>query len=268
MTTIVDTIAAIVRHELAAVRSTELGVVEAVYPHTSADDDDNYGVDVALKNSGLLLKRVPVGTGHVGTVGIPNVGDLVLVAFDHGDVNAPLVIARFYDDADRPPRSTTDEIVLRLPLDADDDASVLAALRNHPTDDPARELIIEMPPKITVRIVDGTVTATAGQTELRLDQSGASGGTVQVKSGATTVTLDQDGDATLTSAASVTLQASGDLTLQAGGSIALDAGTSLTARAGTTAELAGGLSATVRGGTGVTVQGVSVSINGLTSFGP
>jgi uncharacterized protein involved in type VI secretion and phage assembly len=268
VSTIVDTIAAIVRHELAAVRTTELGVVEDVHPHSAADDEDNYGVDVTLKNSGLALRRVPVGTGHVGTVGVPNVGDLVLVAFDHGDVNSPIVIARLYDDADRPPLSTTDEIVLRLPLAAADDQSVLAALRNHPDDDPARELIIEMPPKITVRIVDGTVTATAGQSELRLDQSGSSGGTVHVKAGRTTVTMDQDGDVTLESAGSVTLKAATDLTLEAGTSMTLKAGTNLTAEANARAVVKGSLQASLEGGTGATVQGGFVTIKGQASFTP
>lgn len=268
MSTIVDTIAAIVRHELAAVRTTELGVVEDVHPHSAADDDDNYGVDVTLKNSGLALRRVPVGTGHIGTVGIPNVGDLVLVAFDHGDVNSPVVIARLYDDADRPPTSTTDEVVLRLPLAAEDDKSVLAALRNHPDADPVRELVIEMPPKITVRIIDGTVTATAGATELRLDQSGSSGGVVHVKSGTTTLSMDQDGDVSLESAGSVTLEASADLTLRAGGSVTIDAGSSLTASARTSATLKGSVQASVEGGTGATLQGASVTVKGQATFTP
>lgn len=267
MSTIVDTIAAIVRHELAAVRTTELGIVAAVHPHRAADDDENYGVDVTLKNSGLALRRVPVGTGHIGSVAVPNVGDQVLVAFEGGDVNQPIVVARVYDDVDRPPTSTTDELVLRLPLAAADEESVLAALRNHADADPARELVIEMPPKITVRIVDGTVTATAGQSELRLDQSGASGGTVHVKAGRTTVTMDQDGDVTLSSAGSVTLDAAGDLTLKAGTSITLDAGTSLTARAATTATLRG-LQAKVEGSAATTVQGAAVTLKGLTQFSP
>ena len=158
--------------------------------------------------------------------------------------------------------------ILRLPLAADDDASVLAALRNHPDASPARELIIEMPPKITVRIIDGTVTATAGQTELKLDQSGSSGGTVHVKAGRTTVTMDQDGDVTLESAGSVTLKAAADLTIQAGGSVEIKAGTTLTAEAGTRATLKGSLTAALEGGAGASVQGASVTIQGQTSFSP
>lgn len=266
--TLVDTIAAIVAHELAAVRTTELGVVQDVHPHSDADDDDNYGVDVTLKNSGLALRRVPVATGHVGSVAIPNIGDLVLVGFDHGDVNAPVVLGRLYDDEDRPPLSTTDEVVFRLPLAEADDKSVLAAIRNHQGQDPPRELVIEMPPKITVRIVDGVVTVTAGKTEMVLDQSGSSGGKVTVKSGSSSMVLDQDGDVTLESARSVTFKAAQDLAIEAGTSVSIKAGTDLTASAGTSATVKGSLTATLQGSAGATVQGAQVSVKGMTSFSP
>lgn len=268
MSTIVDTIAAIVRSELSAVRTTELGVVTAVHPHTGADDDDNYGVDVRLRNSGLELKRVPVGTGHIGSVAIPNVDDLVLVAFDHGDVNAPLVIARLYDDVDRPPLSRSDELVFRLPLAEADDKSVLAAIRNHGDANPPRELVIQMPPKITVRVVDGTVTATAGKTELKLDQSGASGGTVKVTAGRTTITMNQDGDVVLDSAGSVTFKAAQDLTMEANGTIKLKAGLNATMEAGARATVKADLQASLQGGVGAGVKGGTVSIQGTTTFTP
>lgn len=266
--TLVDTIAAIVRHELAGVRMTELGVVEEVYPHSDANDDENYGVDVTLKNSGLALRRVPVATGHVGSVAIPNIGDLVLVGFEHGDVNAPFVLGRLYDDVDRPPLSTTDEVVFRLPLAEADDESVLAAIRNHPDQNPPREMVIEMPPKITVRIVDGVITVTAGQTEMMLDQSGAGGGKVTVKSGTSSMVLDQDGDVTIESAGSVAFKAARDLAIEAGTSVQITAGTDLTASAGTTANVEGSISAALKGNVGATVQGAAVSIKGLTSFSP
>lgn len=268
MSTIVDTIAAIVRNELSAVRTTELGVVTAIHPHTGADDDDNYGVDVRLRNSGLELKRVPVGTGHIGSVAIPNVDDLVLIAFDHGDVNAPLVIARLYDDVDRPPLSRSDELVFRLPLAAADDKSVLAAIRNHADASPPRELVIEMPPKITVRVVDGTVTATAGKTELKLDQSGASGGTVKVTAGRTTITMNQDGDVVLDSAGSVSFKAAQDLTFEANGNVKLKAGLNASMEAGVRATVKGDLQASLQGGVGAGVQGTTVSIKGTTTFSP
>jgi phage baseplate assembly protein gpV len=268
MTTIVDTIAAIVRSELNAFRFTELGVVTELHPHSTSDDDDNYSVDVKLKNSGLALVRVPVATGHVGTVAIPNVGDLVLVAFGDGDVNAPVIIGRVYDDSDRPPLSTKDEIVFRLPLAEADDKSVLAAIRNHADKNPPRELIVQMPPKITVRVVDGVVTATAGKTEMKLDQSGASGGKVTVTAGRTSITMTQDGDVVLDSAGSVTLKAAQDLSLEANGNVSIKAGLNATMRAGVQAEVKGDTQATLQGSASAGVKGAFVSIQGQTSFTP
>ena len=107
MTSIVETIQEIVRSEMRTIRIAELGVVEAVGPHSDDGDFDNYGCDVRLKNTDLLLKRVPVATGHLGSVAIPNVGDLVLLGFDKGDVNQPILLGRLYTDDDRPPLSTT-----------------------------------------------------------------------------------------------------------------------------------------------------------------
>lgn len=268
MTTIVDTIQAIVRSELRSTWSPELGVVEAVYPHSDDGDLDNYGCDVLLKNSDLLLKRVPVATGHVGTVAIPNVGDLVLVAFEGGDVNQPIVIGRLYNDEDRPPLNTTDEVIFRLPLAEPDSASILGAIRNHADQRPPREIVVEMPPKITLRIDDGTVTATAGTTEMKLDQSGSSGGKVTVVAGATTITMDQDGDVTLETPGSVEFQAAGDLSFSAAGSVSIEAGANLTARAAASAKVQGGATASLEGGGAAQVQGGVVTVKGMVSFSP
>ncbi len=124
MSSIVSTIQEIVRHELRRLRITELGLVDAVYPHSASGDSDNYGCDVKLKNSGLLLKRVPISTGHIGTVAVPNVGDLVMLSFENGDVNQPIVVGRLYNDGDRPPLNNPNEVIFRLPLAQPDDKTV------------------------------------------------------------------------------------------------------------------------------------------------
>jgi len=267
MSTIVSTIQEIVRQELRSVRVAELGVVEAVYPHSSASDKDNYGCDVRLKNSGLLLKRAPITTGHIGTAAIPNIGDLVLLAFDKGDVNQPLVIGRLYNDADRPPLNNPDEVIFRLPLAKADDKTIKAAIRNHQDKSPPREMIFEMPPKITVRITDGTVRATAGKTEMKLDQPDGSGGTVTVVAGRTKITMNQDGDVTVEAAGAMTLKATGDLSLE-GMNVSIKGKLKTDIEAGTQATLKANMGATVNGGLASTVQGVTVSIQGITSFSP
>ncbi|MEJ2559953.1 MAG: phage baseplate assembly protein V [Anaerolineae bacterium] len=213
-TTIVNTIQQIIRHEMRAMRVAELGLVEAVYPHSDNGDNDNYGCDVRLKDSELLLKRVPIATGHIGTVAIPNVGDLVLVAFDQGDVDQPIVIGRLYNDEDRPPLNNPDEIIFRLPLAAADDKTIKADIRNIQSNNPPREILMEMPPKITLQINDGIVHATAGKTEMKLDQTNESGGTVTVLAGRTKIIMNQDGDVTIEAAGAMTIKATKDLSLE------------------------------------------------------
>lgn len=264
---IVNTIQQIVRQELGRVRIAELGLVEDVRPHRDSGDSDNYACDVRLKNSQLLLKRVPVATGHVGTVAIPNVGDLVLLTFDHGDINQPIIIGRLYNEQDRPPTNDTDEVIFRLPLREADDQTIMAAIRNHQSGSPPRELIFEMPPKITVRVTDGTVRATAGKTEMKLDQPGGSGGTVTILAGRTQITMNQDGDIEVEAAGAMTLKATRDLTLE-GLNVKIKGRMSTSVEAGTNATLKGNVGAAVQGGASATVEGAAISVRGMTSFSP
>jgi len=260
MMSIVETIQRIVQEELRAIRVAELGVVEAVSPHSDAGDNDNYGCDVRLKNTGLVLKRVPIVTGHVGTAAIPNVGDLVLLTFEKGDVNQGIVVGRLYTDDDRPPVNTTNELIMHLPLHADDNAAIKSAVRNISSSTPPREIIMEMPPKITVRLTDGTVRATAGNSEMTLDQPDGGGGTVTVFAGGTKITMNQDGDITLSAGGSMTLRAAKGVTIQAGTSAEIDAGTSLSLQAAA--------EATLQASASLTVQAATIAIGGLTTFSP
>jgi uncharacterized protein involved in type VI secretion and phage assembly len=267
LSSIVSTIQEIVRDELRRVRVAELGMVEAVYPHSSSGDDDNYGCDVRLKNSGLLLKRVPVATGHIGTVAIPNVGDLVMLAFDKGDVNQPVLIGRLYNADDRPPLNNPNEVIFRLPLAESDDNTIKAAIRNISSNDPPREILIEMTPKITVHITDGTVRNVAGKSEMKLDQPGESGGTVTILAGSTTITMNQDGDLSIEAAGDMSLKATGDLSMEAQ-NVSIKSQINTDIEANMQGTFKASMGATIDGGLSATVQGTSVSINGITSFSP
>jgi hypothetical protein len=267
LSTIVSTIQQIVRQELQRLRVAELGLVEAVYPHSDPGDTDNYGCDVRLKNSGLLLKRVPAATGHIGTAAIPNVNDLVLLAFDLGDVNQPIIIGRLYNADDRPPLNNPDEVIFRLPLAQPDDSTIKAAIRNISKNNPPREMLIELTPKITLQINDGKVHAVAGKTEMTLDQPGGSGGTVTVLAGSTKMTMDQDGDLTIEAAGGISLQADGDITLR-GQNVSIKAQMNADIEANVEATLKGAAGATVDGGASATLKAAAVSVNGITSFSP
>ena len=273
MSTIITTIQEIVRQEMRRVRVAEMGLVEAVLPHSSGSDEQNYACDVRLKNSGLLLKAVPVMTSHIGSVAVPNVGDLVLLTFDKGDVNQPILIGRLYNEQDRPPLNNTDEVIFRLPLAEADDKTIKSAFRNHQSaassgSGAPRELIFEMPPKITVRVNDGLIQATAGKTEMKLDQSnGNSGGTVTVIAGSTKIVMNQDGDITVEAAGAMTLKANRDIKIE-GMNVSIKGQVNASVEAGSQATLKGNLSATVQGGASATVQGGTLSLKGVTSFSP
>ena len=118
----------------------------------------------------------------------------------------------------RPPRSTLfpyTTLFRSLPLAANDDKTIKAAIRNLQDNTPPREILVEMSPKITVRITDGTVTATAGKTEMKLDQPNGSGGTVTVVAGRTKITMNQDGDVAVEAAGAMSFKATRDLSLEA-----------------------------------------------------
>lgn len=111
MTGMVEIIQRVVRQELARRRVSLLGVVTAVFPHTAADDNNNYEVDLRLKNEDLELRKVPLAVDHVGVAAPARVGDLVLVHFVDGDLNQPLVTGRFYHADERPPLHREDEVL-------------------------------------------------------------------------------------------------------------------------------------------------------------
>jgi hypothetical protein len=261
---LISTLQEIIRDELRSVRLAELGVVEATYPHADGSDDDNYGCDVRLQGSDLLLKRVPVSTGHIGTVAIPNVGDLVLVVYEGGDIHQPIIIGRLYTDSERPPLNRNDEVIFRLPLQEADDQTVMAAIRNVQ----GREIKVEMPSKITIHIVDDTVTLTAGQMEVVLDQPGSAGGVASVQAGRSKITIKQDGDLSIEAAGNISLKtASGDITLE-GMNVKIKASVDAATEAGVQAALKGGVAASLEGGANAAVKGAIVQVSGTAMFSP
>jgi uncharacterized protein involved in type VI secretion and phage assembly len=183
--TLYETIQRIVQQELRRVRTAELAIVQEQHPHASDSDKDNYSCTVQLRDSGLVLKRVPVATQRIGSVSIPNVGDLVLVQFIGGDANAPVITGRFYNDQDRPPVSDDGQAVLHVPLGAGDSDAVHVEL--HSGDQ--RALIVRLGDGLEANIQDDDpvveLKIDGGKATLRIDRDGAvtieSQGNLQIK---------------------------------------------------------------------------------------
>lgn len=185
---------AVVREELARIRPPELGIVTEVFTRDGDSSDNNHQVSLRLRASGVELQRVPVATGRLGTSLLPRVGELVVVAFAQGELNAPVVIGSLYDDERQPPVAKPDEVVYQP--DDSGDASL-------------RRLHLELPSGTTLTLGDERLELVSGGTEL---------------------IVDRDGDVTVRAAGSVVIEAAGDATVEAGGNLVLSARQNVTVK--------------------------------------
>ena len=196
----VEVIKKIAEDETKKLHLLELGVVTSIFPHAGSSDKDNYECNVRLKNRDLELRKIPIATSHIGLVSVPNVGDLVVLGFVGGNINAPLVLGRLYNDEDRPPVNDAGEIVYKSP----------DSKKNG-----VRRLNLELPNDITITITDDEFRAEIGSS---------------------VVTIKTGGAVTIESNAGVTIKAKGDMLLS-GSNITVESQQALELKAGTTGTL-------------------------------
>lgn len=102
MSDVVTILRAIIRDELRSLQFGDVAVVSKAYPHADGDEH-NHECDVTLRESGLVLKKVPIATPHIGMASMPQEGDLVYLSYVAGDPNRPIVLGRLYSDKFNPP---------------------------------------------------------------------------------------------------------------------------------------------------------------------
>jgi uncharacterized protein involved in type VI secretion and phage assembly len=192
--TLFESIQRIVQDELQSVRTAELAVVQEQHP----SDPDNYACTVVLRDSGIVLRNVPVATSRIGAVAIPAVGELVLVQFVGGDINAPVIVGRLYNDRDRPPENEDGRAVLHLPLGASDDSAVHIELKSGD----ARELSVQLGSAVTFVLRDENPVVeidAGGQAKVTIERDGTvavkSSGKLELK--ANEITVEAQGKLTL-----------------------------------------------------------------------
>lgn len=208
MTRLAEAVTTLARHEVARLRVCELGVVRSVFGAGSGDADGDHACAVELRDTGLVLARVPVAVGVTGAASLPRVGDLVAVIFAGGDLHAPIVVGRLYHDALAPPEHAAEETVLRLPAGETDPTARLDVVAAAPSAD-GRLLTIGLDGEapVEVRIGPAEVVLTVGDVTLSLRQPGGGSGraTLTVQD----CQVDLDGNGNVTVAASDTLTLSG-----------------------------------------------------------
>jgi hypothetical protein len=193
VTVLVPALQAVVRDELAALRTIELGIVSKAYTNEGGAGDNNLAVDVRLRGSALELQRVPVTVGRLGFSAAPRTGDLALLAFVGGELNGAVCIGFLYDEQTRPPDAKATELVYVVADDAADDD---------------RRLELELAGGNKLTLQDKKLTVTMGSTTLVVEADGA-------------ITLEAGGDIGLKAQGAISLEAQQAVTVK-GMSVALE----------------------------------------------
>ena len=207
MTRLAEAVTTLARHEVARLRVCEVGVVRSVYAAAAGDPEADHACAVELRDTGLVLPRVPVAVGISGAASPPRVGDLVAVIFAGGDLHAPIIIGRLYHDALAPPGHADGESVVRLPAGETDPTARLDVVATAPSAS-GRLLTIGLDgdAPVEVRIAPAEVVVTVGDARLSLRQPGGGSGRATLEVKDCRVDLDGNGD--------VKVEASGTLTLK------------------------------------------------------
>jgi uncharacterized protein involved in type VI secretion and phage assembly len=213
----VQAIRQIARHEIDQRLSVSLGVVKSV--HGADDVDKSHACTVELRDSGLVLPKVPIATTLIGAAALPREKDLVVVVFAGGDLHEPIVVGRLYSEDVGPPTHGPGEMVTVLPGDEESPDKRLE-LRVTTPGDGSRSILLTLdgPVKVELEIKNEGVRIQAQDAVFQLTQSGASDGQAEVTVGESKITLKQSGD--------ISIEASGKLTLK-GGQVEISGDTSV-----------------------------------------
>jgi uncharacterized protein involved in type VI secretion and phage assembly len=227
----VGVIRAIVSEQLRGFRTAELGVVTATYAHAGGSDTDWYQCDVQLRDSGLELKRVAVTTHRIGAGALPDVGNLVLLQFIGGAIDAAVIVGCLYNEDDAPPKIKAHEHVYVSP---------------HSQESGIRRFHIELPNSNSLTLDDDKLT---------------------LEMGSTTIAVTHDGDVEMNVGGKLSIVADGDASIESKGSIALKAGTDVSVE-GLNVAVKASAEAKIEGTASATLKGAAVTLAGQTQFSP
>jgi uncharacterized protein involved in type VI secretion and phage assembly len=228
----IEVIKKIAREEAGKLHMIELGLVTSIFPHSDEGDGDNYECNVKIKNRDLELRKVPVATQHIGFTYIPNVGDMVILAFINGNINAPVIIGRLYNDEDKPPVNNAGEIIYESPDEKKDGI---------------RRLYMKFPNGISLTIKDDELKAEVGKTVVTIKTDGD-------------ISIDSNAKISVTSKGDTTIKADGDVSLE-GKNVSIESQMGLKIRSGTDTEINAGSSAKLQASSTLDIKGSMVNIN-------
>jgi uncharacterized protein involved in type VI secretion and phage assembly len=202
----------------------QLGRMKVTFPWL-AERAESHWARVAMAGAG----------NERGLVVLPEVGDEVLVAFDHGDPRRPYVVGGLYNGKDKLPVNPLDggKVVKRL----------LVSRNGHRVELDDKDDVI-------------TIKSGDGKHKVVVDQKGSK------------IVLDTSGDVEVTSTGKLAVKASDSMKLESSGALELkangvtiDAGSGAFSAKGSQAKVEGSSTAEISSSGQLTVRGSMVSIN-------
>ncbi|OPY13928.1 MAG: Phage-related baseplate assembly protein [Syntrophus sp. PtaB.Bin001] len=184
-----DSIARIARHEVNARAVAGIGIVTQAYGADSSAKD--YAVSVKMRDTGILLPRVPIAVDAAGFAALPAVNDLVVVLFVNGDINGGVVVGRLYSPDLEPPENADGQVVLRLPPGQSEPKIDLELKGDTPS------LFLKIDKDVFVECLKDKVEIKVGSIKATLTSGG--GGRAEIAAGGSTLTLKKDGEVAISS---------------------------------------------------------------------
>jgi len=145
-----------------------------------------------------------------GIVALPEVGDEVVVGFEHGDIERPIVLGVLFNGQDKP----GDDL-----MKTNDSSSVAVVM--------PRDFVTKVDGKVTTTAQqDITLDSTQGAVKISSDQGQmtlTAQQAVEISSSGATTKLSGTSGTTIEDQAQITINASGTMSIQANGSLSISA---------------------------------------------
>ena len=182
--------------------------------------------------SNWARQAVLMGGAEMGTYFLPEVDDEVLLAFEHGDPNYPVILGSLWNGKSKPPE----------PADPKNNLRTIRSRSGHVVrfDDTDGAEKIEIIDKTTKNSI--VFDAAANTLTLLADAD------VTIRSASGKVVIDAAGGVEITSGAAITAKADGAVSVEAGTEAVLKSGTTLAVEAGTNGTLKAGANLEVSAG--------------------
>lgn len=218
----------------------KLGRVKVDFPWL-AESADAVTMESGEERAHSYWARVAtlMGGAGRGSYFIPEVGDEVLVAFEHGDIDRPCVIGALWNADDRPPET--------MDGDGKNDIRSITSRSGH------RIVLNDSDDQPSILIVDNT-----GDNSILIDTAN-NAMTFRVKGN---LTFEVDGDIIMKAKGKWTVDATGDAGLQTRGNLEAKATGNAKLEASGPLDVKSNAQVTVEGSAGAELKGAMVTVNG------